>query len=417
MKHLIGLTASVALLSGTAAAQTEITVHYAMPGVFGDIQEEIADRFMEENPDVTVTFRSPSDSYEDGVQRLLRESMADDLPDVAFVGLNRIRVLADRDLAQPLEPFIDDAEAFAADGFTPSVLSLGQVMGEQRGLAFSASTPVVYVNADLVAEAGGDPDAFPSDWDSLIALGADIDGVGAEIDGVYYHFWGSDWMWQAALGSFGGRPMSADESEVTFDSEAGLAAAQLLADFREIGNMPGYNREAAQQSFQAGRLGILLDSSAFLDRLADGVGDRFDFRVESFPIADPDNAYLPTGGAGVVMLTDDPETQAAAWRYMTFAAGAEGAATVVRGSGYAPTNQLAADDPAYLGDFYEENPNHQAAREQIEYLGPWFAYPGESGVRVTDVIMNGLRDILDTDVDAEETLNRVADAVRGELDL
>lgn len=416
MRTLLGGMAIAILASGHAAAETEIEVHYAMPDVFGEIQEKIAQRFMEENPDITVSFRSPSDSYEDGVQRLLREGMADDLPDVAYVGLNRIRVLEERDLAQPLEPFIESQEAFSERGFTESILSLGQVRGEQYGLAFSASTPVVYANMDLVREAGYEGE-FPSDWDSLIELGREIDELGEEYDGIYYHFWGSDWMWQAALGSFGGRPMNEDETEVTFDEEPGIQAANLLAKFREEGNMPGYDREAAQQSFQAGRLGIMLDSSAFLQRLESGTGERFDFQVHSFPIADPENAYLPTGGAGSVMLTEDPEKQEAAWRYMTYASGPEGAAIVVKGSGYAPTNQLAADDPDYLGDFYEENPNHRAAQQQIEFLGPWFAYPGERGVRVTDIIMDDLRDILDTDVDPEETLLRVGDRVRSELKL
>ena len=282
-------------------------------------------------------------------------------------------------------------------------------------IAFAASTPVVYYNADLVAQAGGDPDAFPDNWDDLIALGAQIDALGDEIDGIYYHFWGSDWMWQAAVGSFGGELMDEAEEVVLFDDERGHRAAALLARFRDEAGMPAYDRSAAQQSFQAGRLGIKLDSSAFLARMEDGVGDRFDLRVASFPVADRENGWLPTGGAGIVMITDDEARQEAAWRYMTFAAGPEGAAIVVRNSGYAPTNQRAADDPQFLGDFYAENPNHQATRDQVAFLGPWFAYPGERGVRVTDTIMSTLRDVLDTDADPAQTLDALADTVRAEL--
>lgn len=420
MKRFSTSVAAAALIAGAfalpaQAQETEIVVHYAMPGVFGGIQEEIAARFMEENPDVRVTFRSPSDSYEDGVQRVLRESMSGDTPDIVYVGLNRIRILAERELAQPLAPFIDDPDAFAEAGFTDSLLGLGQVRGTQYGLAFAASTPVVYYNADLVAQAGGDPDAFPDNWDDLIALGAQIDALGDDIDGIYYHFWGSDWMWQAAVGSFGGELMDEAEEVVLFDDERGHRAAALLARFRDEAGMPAYDRSAAQQSFQAGRLGIKLDSSAFLARMEDGVGDRFDLRVASFPVADRENGWLPTGGAGIVMITDDEARQEAAWRYMTFAAGPEGAAIVVRNSGYAPTNQRAADDPQFLGDFYAENPNHQATRDQVAFLGPWFAYPGERGVRVTDTIMSTLRDVLDTDADPAQTLDALADTVRAEL--
>ena len=206
------------------------------------------------------------------------------------------------------------------------------------------------------------------------------------------------------------------EEEVLFDDERGHRAAALLAQFREEADMPAYDRSAAQQSFQAGRLGIMLDSSAFLARLEDGVGDRFrsarrilprppTVRTAGFPPAVPASSCSPMMKPG----------RKPAWRYMTFAAGPEGAAIVVRNSGYAPTNQRAADDPQFLGDFYAENPNHQATRDQVAFLGPWFAYPGERGVRVTDTIMSSLRDVLDTDADPAETLDALADTVRGEL--
>jgi hypothetical protein len=34
---------------------------------------------------------------------------------------------------------------------------------------------------------------------------------------------------------------------------------------------------------------------------------------------------------------------------------------MVKGTGYFPANALPARDPALLGDFYKQNPNHQTA--------------------------------------------------------
>ena len=53
MKRFSTSVAAAALIAGAfalpaQAQETEIVVHYAMPGVFGEIQEEIAARFMEE---------------------------------------------------------------------------------------------------------------------------------------------------------------------------------------------------------------------------------------------------------------------------------------------------------------------------------------------------------------------------------
>ncbi|MFO7482808.1 ABC transporter substrate-binding protein [Oceanibaculum nanhaiense] len=409
MRILATAVIAAAMAASPAMAKTELVVHYPMPQVFGSIHETLAKDFMAENPDITISFRAPSANYEEAAQLLLRQSMSDQLPDVSFQGLNRVRILADRELAVKLDPFIKDEAAFAKQGFTKSVRSLGQVKGGQYALAFSASTPIIYFNADLVKQAGGDPAAFPADWDGVIALGKKINDLGNDTDGLYYHFWGSDWMWQAALGSFGGQSMNDAETDVTFDDEKGVKAATLLGRFTPEAGMRGYNRDAAQQSFQAGKLGIMVDSSGFLARLEKGVGDRFPLRTAPFPIADKANASLPTGGAAVVMLTKDAKKQEAAWKYMTFVTGPKGAATVVRMSGYAPTNEAVAE---HLGDFYAQNPNHRAAQQQVKYLGPWFAYPTAEGVKVTDVIMRRLRDVMDKGADPKQTVSEIADEVR-----
>ena len=405
--------------AGSAAAQTELRVHYALPQLFSEIQERVAARFMEENPDITIVFDAPAEEYEPGVQRLLREAVAGTEPDVAYVGLNRWRILQEQGLAQPLNPFMGSLEEMAALGYTGPILSLGRLTDTQYALAFSASTPVMYVNADLVAQAGHAMDDFPTDWDGIIALAQEIDALGNDVDGLYYHFWGSDWMFQALLGSHGGRPLTADESDIAVDSAAGVAAAELLARFGGEAGMPGYDRAAAQQAFAAGRLGIMLDSSSFLARVEEAAGDRFEVRLVEFPIvADPAEVYLPTGGSGIVMLTDDPERQAAAWRYMTFATSPEGAAIVVENSGYAPTNRIVVEDDAYLGAFYADNPNARIAHAQIARLaGPWYAFPGVGGVRVTDTLMNGLRDVIDGLAEPEAQIAAIAEEMRGQLGL
>lgn len=410
------LTAGATLFAAPALhaqAPTEITVQYAMPAVFGPVQEEIATAFMAANPGIRVTFRAPASNYEEGVQRVLREAMANQAPDVAYVGLNRIEILAERELAQDLAPFIGTAEQATAAGFTPSLRALGQARGKQYGLAFAASAPVIYANADLVRRGGGNPDAFPTDWDGVIALGAAIKRAAADSDDLYYHFFGSDWMWQAAIGSFGGRVLDND-GVPAFDDERGLMAGRLLKRFHAAGH-PRYNRNEAQQSFAAGRLGLMIDSSAFLANVQRSVGDRFPLAVRAFPIANQADGWMPTGGAAAVMLTRDAAKQRAAWRYMEFATGAEGAARVVRGTGYLPTNQRAVDDPAFLGEFYAQNPNQASVRTAVSRLAPWYAFPGERGVRATSLIMRGLRDILDTGADADATVRRVAAEARREL--
>ncbi|KAA3630878.1 MAG: ABC transporter substrate-binding protein [Proteobacteria bacterium] len=414
LTQLVSAIALAACVTAQAEAATTIRVHYAIPTIWADTQEKLAQAFMAENPDIEVVLDGPAESYADGVQRLLRESVAGNLPDVAYVGLNRWRILEARGLTQPLDEFIDDAD-FAAKGYTKALRSLGQYDGKQHALGTSASTLVMYVNPDLVAQAGGSMESFPTTFDGVIELAAQIDALGDNIDGIWVDR--HDWRYQSLLGAHGGRPMTADESDITLDSEAGIAAANLYKRFAEEGGMESYNDNQARQAFPAGTLGIMLESSSLLTRFTEAAGERFDVTVKQLPIAakNEDSVYFPTGGSAIVMLTDDDARQEAAWKYIRFVTGPDGAKIVVENTGYAPTNAIVLEDDAYLGAFYAENPNAKTAHAQVAaHAGPWYAYPGAEGVAVTDLIAAALVEVTEG-ADPKQTIDALADTLRAKL--
>ena len=417
MKKLILATVAAGLMAFNAAKAEEVTlrVHYAIPTLWADVQDKMSAAFMEKNPDIKIELDSPAESYADGVQRLLRESVAGTLPDVAYLGLNRWRILEARGLAKELDGFVSDPAEFAKAGYTPALLSLGKYQNKQWALAASASTLVMYVNPDLVKQAGGSVEDFPTDFDGLIELAAKINALGDNIDGSWIA--AHDWRFQSVLGSYGGRPLNADESAITFDSEAGVKAAAFYGRMAKEAGMKKYSGNDARQAFAAGTLGIYIDSSSYLTRMVEGAGDRFEVTLLPFITAAEDKAsiYFPTGGSAVVMLTDDAKKQEAAWKYMQFVTGPEGAKIVVENTGYAPTNAIVLQDESYLGDFYAKNQNAKRAHAQVSaHAGPWYSYPGAEGVAVTDVIAAGLVEVIDG-ADAEETIKSVAKDVSSKL--
>lgn len=407
------LAMSTALGTLPAIAQTEIRVHYAIPTIWAETQEALANAFMESNPDVKVIIDGPAEGYPEGVQRLLRESVAGTAPDVAYVGLNRWRILEDRGLTQPLDPFLPEDTMSA--GYTPALLSLGQFGGQQHALGTSGSTLVMYVNPDLVEQAGGSMEDFPTTFDGVIELGARIDALGDQIEGVWIHR--HDWRYQSLLGSHGGRPMNADESDIIFDDAAGLAAAGLYQRFVTEGGMDLISENDARQAFPAGTLGIMFESSSLLKRFEEGAGDGFEVTVRPLPVVaeDPSTVYFPTGGSAIVMLTDDPERQQAAWDYIAFVTGPEGQKIIVENTGYAPANALVLEDESYLGAYYAENENARVAHAQVaRYAGPWYAFPGSEGVAVTDLIAAALEDV-SAGAEVEATITDLADTLRMQL--
>ena len=122
--------------------------------------------FKKAHPDIDVKFRATYENYEDGTNTILRESVAGDLPDVTFQGLNRQAMLVEKGIAESLEPFIAAEADFAKDGYHEAMLELGTFNGEVYGLPYSVSLPVGYYNMDALRKAG--VTELPTTWDEVI---------------------------------------------------------------------------------------------------------------------------------------------------------------------------------------------------------------------------------------------------------
>ena len=396
----------------SARAQTamELVVHYPMPAFFKDVMDQLSAEFTRANPDVTVRFPAPSPTYEDGLQLVIRQAAAGGLPDISFQGLNRLRFLAERSILVDLKPFVSKIADPAAAGWTPGILQLAQVGGAQVGLTFSASNPILYYNAALVRRAGGNPDAMPTDWDGVIKLSAAIAALGDGTSGMFYRWPGDDWMFSALLYGYGGTMLTPDEKTVAFGQQ-GLAALRLLDRMVREGKMPPLTTDAAFQAFYAGKLGMVMGTTAYIGQFQRSIGPDVELRTTRMPVITP-GGTLPTGGNAVVMLTKDPARQQAAWRFMQFAAGPVGQTIIVRGTGYVPSNTLTLNDDRYLGAFYRENPLFRPAMEQIPIMQPWYAFPGSNGVRITTVIVDNLARIVEQKATPEAVLADVTAEVQ-----
>ncbi|MBV2143268.1 ABC transporter substrate-binding protein [Falsochrobactrum sp. TDYN1] len=407
MKRLSSAFAAAVIATGFATpalAETNLNVHYPMPGFFKDVMANISEKFMEENPDIKINFVSPSATYEEGIQTIMRQAGSPDMPDITFTGLNRLRLLTERNIGLDLKPRVDQEEDMDAQGFSENILKLARVGDRQVGLAFATSNPIMYYNADLVRAAGGNPDTPPTTWDEVIELGGKIKALGDGNEGIDFRWQGDDWMFSALLFGAGGTMLSEDEKKVAFGGPEGLESLKLIDRMVKEGGMPVLTKQAGEQSFAAGKVGFAFQSTGGLRNTINSVGDKFDLRTAKIPLIDSENGRLPTGGNAVIILTEDEAKQDAAWKFAKFAAGPYGASVVVPGTGYVPNNELAAKSDEYLGTFYDENPLFKAGLNQMSIMIPWYAFPGSNGVKVTQTIVDNLSRLVEQSATPEEVL-------------
>jgi multiple sugar transport system substrate-binding protein len=398
-------------LVARAQGAVEITVHYAQPFIFKESYDAIAAAFARREPNIRINWVT-TPNYEEGMQLILRQAATQLTTDLSYQGFNRLRIFAERGIAQDVMPLLRAEGDPAAMGYSPNILALAHFGGFQSGLGYAASNPIMYFNADLVRRAGGNPDAMPTSWEGVFQLAQRIRALGGGTEGMWYAWPGDDWMFSALLFGHGGRMLSEDERDIAFAGPEGLGALRTLDRMVKEGGMPNLSREAAQQAFAAGRLGMFFWTTAALRGTMQQVGRNFTLGTTIMPVIDPVRGRLPTGGAAGMLTARDPQKREAAWKFLRFSTSAEGTTLMVQNTGYVPMNQLAIDDPRWLAQFYRDNPLFQAATRQVNIMIPWYAFPGANSVRVTQTMVDQQARIVEQRASPEQVLADMAAEVR-----
>ena len=391
MKATVAAAAFTLTGAANAVAGTTIEVQYPYSHLFKTTYEKIIADFNKVNPDITVKLRAAYESYEDGSQTVLKEAITNKLPDVTFQGLNRQRILVEKGIAQPLEPFIAKEADFSKDGYHQAMLDLSTFNNGVYGLPFSVSLPVSYYNMDIVKKAGWTK-PLPKTWDEVVELCQAIHKTQPDVDTM---FWGwsitGNWFWQALNWSRNNTMLDATETKVTFDNEHGQWAMKTFAKLVKGCNMPNSEWKESMANFSAGKVGMFFWSTSALQKITNDSKGAFQLKTDLYPDVAA-NGGLPAGGNAGMITAKDPVQADAAWKFLKFATSGQGAAYVAQTTGYMPPNKKANE--VILKDFYAQNPNKFTAVRQLPLLRDWYAFPGKNGLKITKVIYDAMQSIV-----------------------
>jgi|GEM_PF-963145 len=235
-------------------------------------------------------------------------------------------------LLLPLDPFIQRAD-FALEPFGPALEGLRHE-GKLYELPYAISPSILVYNKELFAQAGVAPPTEGWSWEELRAAAHRLTGG------------------EGARRIWGLRPEFTEYVAHLFFAQSGLPLEQAYQDedlvkdaFALFGTMvqvdqsmpkvtrqrPGEGQRISfSQEFAAGRAAITIMQASSLQALFKG-RDPFAYDVAPMPIR--------PGGGGKAAAPASPRTlgiasnapnQAAAWRFVSFVAGAEGAEVLAR---------------------------------------------------------------------------------------
>lgn len=382
-------------------APLEIKFLHIFAGLGGEQVNGAVEAFNASQSEIVVVPETVEGSYEAILERLQLSTMAGDLPDVTLTGLTYTQFAIENLPVIPAQTFID-AEGTDLSGYFEQLLALGRAPdGSQFGMPFVISNPVVFYNIALFEAAG--ITEVPTTVEEIREAGMMLTDAANEQFGIFYDYTVTgNWIFQAMVETYGGSMLD-ENGAPAFDSDAGRAALQYWVDMVNVDrSMPAINGQQAIQLFAAGKLGMLITSSAATGAL-DSLSE-FPVGVAEFPFANG-NRVIPAGGNNLIVIeTGDEARQQAAWTFVKFMTSAEINAPLANGIGYMTVSQTAVETPAILGDVLAADARFQVPYNQLIDTVPWYNLPGDAGSRVYSIVQDNIDAALTQQKTVEQAL-------------
>jgi len=310
--------------------------------------------------------------YFEGLAKLRTAMHANVAPAVTHVIGEVVPYLAEAGVLDPMDRY----DALRDLDLVPALSQAGCFLGggdrPLYALPFNRSTPIAYLNGNVLAELGREP---PTTWDEL----RDFARVATRRSGQdSVSRWGFEcpvdwWFWVALVGQAGGVVVAEDGTPL-LGGPAGIEALKfwqtMVHEDRTMRPPPGRDYNAWQVTntdFLAGRAAMIWTSTAFLRYLEENAS----FPVVSAPLPSKVRASVPTGGTMFVLPTAGPEREReAAVAFLAWMMQPAQAIAFATQTGYIPVAQAALTQLEDEG-YYREHPNARVAIDQLEHAQPW----------------------------------------------
>jgi multiple sugar transport system substrate-binding protein len=389
-RMLCVLTACLALLvsgcGGGSSGEGSGSIRFL---VFGDPPEINAYRtlirsFEEAEPDIDVQLIEASDR-EDLIARLSTSLAGGSPPDLFLMNYRFYGQFAAKGVLEPLEPYVGESEAFELEDFYPQAVDAFRWDGEVMCLPQNISSLVVYYNRDLFKRFKVPVPRNRMQWADFVNLasqmtrdkngqrvvGADPDmprpntapaetyGLGVEASIIRL----APFVW-----SVGGELVDDEEKPTRFTLDS-PEAKHAMGEFFRLRTLHGVvptdeeiESEDDESRFANGRLAMLLSSRRSVPTFREAA--RFDWDIVSLPV------FVKPAGilhSDAYCMTKASDSKDAAWRFVEYALGPEGAPVVARTGRTVPSLRSVAESDAFL-DPSQKPANSRVFLDGLEHI-------------------------------------------------
>lgn len=314
----------------------EITFWHAMNGDLEKSLQDLTNKFMEENKNITVTLQNQS-SYNDLQQKVTATfSSPKDLPTLTQAYPDWMVNAIQDDLIVDLKPYINN-ETLKFDNYDdilPSFREENEKDGKIYGLPFNKSTEVLWYNKNLFNELNLQPPKTYEEFKTIAQTIKNKKGiVGGGFDSLNNYY-------VTFLKNEG----------ANFDNNFDVTSDKSVkaVDYYLDGIKNGYFRIAGTDNFLSGpfaseKIGMYVGSNAGESFIKQSVNNKFEIGVAPYP-----SKYSMQQGTNLYIFSSaTAEQQTAAYEYLKFLTTTDNQITWAKETGYIPGRQSALESEEY----------------------------------------------------------------------
>lgn len=398
-------------VSNNSNAPVEIEYWHGNADTQGGQQvKELVDKFNESQKEVKVTPVYHDGLYVGLMKNLQTSAAANKYPAVVQIGWayreyfkQNFEYLSPEDLISQFAK--NDEASFIDDKFSNEFKNLAKdIDGNILGFPYSASTAVIFVNEDLLAEADVNPDdikTYDDLWNAAKLIKEKTGKIGLNIDQS-----NDNWTSQQLIESNGGHVVQLDGTAGIGSIEA-IEALQPWADGIKEGYIFNGQSSEGQQSFISGD--VAMTNSTIAQR--GNITRNASFKVKAIPLPsfEGKKRAVPAGGSMLAVTAKDKKEQEAAWEFIKFLYEPDNIAIWDEGTGYLPPTKDAQNNDS-LKKLIEEDQMYQTSYGQMADLVPFTSFPGNNGLQASEKFRDA-RDRVFNGVPAREELPKVQEEI------
>lgn len=412
---LVGLALMAVVFAGcsstsktSANSVTHITYwHVNAQTQGGATVDELVKEFNKTHKNIKVTAKYNPNMYKGLMQNLQSAQASGKVPDVTQVGwaydnyfASNFKYMTPTDAAKKF----DGNDKFITDHFTTKTLSFAKDASKKLvGLPYSLSTPVLFINKDLLKQYNVDVKSLDT-WEGVQKAAKSINEQSGKY-GLYIQEPGDTWAQQAIMLSNGADIQKGGKA--AFASENGEGAYKLYQEM--VTDKTALHTPWAQgmDSFVKGDVAMAFTTIAQASHIKKGAS--FNAGAIIAPHFEGHKTTVPVGGSMLAITAQDSTQQKAAWEFEKFMFKASSSVTWSKGTGYLPPTKDALESKEFK-DYVGENPMLVPAVDTLDKAIPWTSFPKnglqaeQAMIDARDKILSG-SDISSTLKSAQEKIN------------